>query len=150
MAAVAGNTTVTLVVYACSVCSKSFGDIYSSCAKHVNGRGKCKERGATVVPVPVNFSRNDRQVGGRIGHLPGPGGLASRAGLEDNSDMERADADSGGPASPPQAPLSGIILILHTYPHNLTNPILNYPENLTHLILNYPDNLTNFIAYMPM
>ena len=64
--------------------------------------------------------------------------------------MERADADSGGPASQPPAPLSGIILILHTYPHNLTNPILNYPENLTNLILNYPDNLTNLIAYMPM
>ncbi len=33
------------------MCTKSFGDIYSSCAKHVNGRGKCKERGPIVVPI---------------------------------------------------------------------------------------------------
>jgi hypothetical protein len=50
----AGNTTC--VVYVCSVCDKSFGDIHSSCAKHVNGRGACKEKGAVVLPgmVPLN------------------------------------------------------------------------------------------------
>ncbi len=42
----AGNTT--RVVYVCSVCDKSFGDIHSSCAKHVNGRGACKEKGAVL------------------------------------------------------------------------------------------------------
>jgi hypothetical protein len=89
MAAEAGNTT--LVVYPCSVCSETFGDIHSSCAKHVNGRGKCKEKGAIVVPVPINFSRNDRQIGGRIGHLLGPGALASAPSLADSSGMERAD-----------------------------------------------------------
>ena len=86
MAAAAGNTT--LVVYACSVCCKTFGDIHSSCAKHVNGRGKCKEKGAIVVPVAINFSRNDRQVGGRI-ELLGPAALASS--LADNSGMESED-----------------------------------------------------------
>ena len=51
------------VVYVCSVCDKAFGDIHSSCAKHVNGRGACKAKGAVVLQLPINFSRNDRNVG---------------------------------------------------------------------------------------
>ncbi len=66
--------------------------------------------------VPINFSRNDRQVGGRIGHLLGPGALASA--LADNSGMERADGR--WPASPPPEPQPGIKLIFLTYP--------NYPN----------------------
>ena len=44
--AAAGNTE--RVVYVCSVCDKSCGDIHLPCAKHVNGRGSCKENGAVV------------------------------------------------------------------------------------------------------
>ena len=36
------------VIYECSVCDKAFGDLHSSCAKLVNGRGACKEKGAVV------------------------------------------------------------------------------------------------------
>ena len=68
----AGNTT--RVVYVCSVCDKAFGDIHSSCAKHVNGRGACKAKEAVVLQLPINFSRNDRNVRGRLGRH-GLGGL---------------------------------------------------------------------------
>ena len=135
--AAAGNTT--LVVYACSVCAKSFGDNHSSCAKHVNGRGKCKERGARVVPVPVSFSRNDRQVGGRLGHLPGPA-----SGLADNSDMERADG-RGASASPPPAGIQ-VILIFYTYPLYLSKLSSHLFSLLILFYPNYPVTLPIFSA----
>ena len=102
----AGHGNTTRVVYVCSVCDKSFGDIHSSCAKHVNGRGACKEKGAVVLSLPINFSRNDRNVGGRLAHQHGFGRLAA-PGQAGDSDMV-----GGGPPSPARAPVSGI----HTYP----------------------------------
>ena len=124
----AGHGNTTRVVYVCSVCDKSFGDIHSSCAKHVNGRGACKEKGAVVLSLPINFSRNDRNVGGRLAHQHGLGRLAA-PGQAGDSDMV-----GGGPPSPARAaPVSGIhtypislsILILHTYP--------NYPSYVSQL-----------------
>ena len=104
----AGHGNTTRVVYVCSVCDKSFGDIHSSCAKHVNGRGACKEKGAVVLPLPINFSRNDRNVGGRLGlGLQRGFGRLAAPGQAGDTDME-----GGRPPSPAQAPLSGI----HTYP----------------------------------
>jgi hypothetical protein len=119
----AGNTT--RVVYVCSVCDKSFGDIHSSCAKHVNGRGACKEKGAVVLPLPINFSRNDRNVGGRLAHQ----GRLAAPGQAGDSDMV-----GGWPPSPARAaPVSGI----HTYPISLSIRILhtypNYPSYVSQL-----------------
>ena len=111
------------VVYACSVCDKAFGDIHSSCAKHVNGRGACKAKGAVVLQLPINFSRNDRNVGGRLGLQHGFGRLAA-PGQAGDSDME-----GGRPPSPAQAPLSGI----HTYPIYLSLLILKTYPNLSQL-----------------
>ena len=111
------------VVYVCSVCDKAFGDIHSSCAKHVNGRGACKAKGAVVLQLPINFSRNDRNVGGRLGLQHGFGRLAA-PGQEGDSDME-----GGRPPSPAQAPLSGI----HTYPIYLSLLILKTYPNLSQL-----------------
>ena len=123
----AGHGNTTRVVYVCSVCDKSFGDIHSSCAKHVNGRGACKEKGAVVLPLPINFSRNDRNVGGRLAHQHGFGRLAA-PGQAGDSDMV-----GGGPPSPARAPVSGI----HTYPISLSIPILhtypNYPTYVSQL-----------------
>ena len=52
--------------YACSVCSKSFGESHSRCAQHVAARkGVCRSKGATVKRVPIIVGRNDRNVGGR-------------------------------------------------------------------------------------
>ena len=115
------------VVYVCSVCDKAFGDIHSSCAKHVNGRGECKTKAAVVKALPINFSRNDRNVGGRLGLQHGFGWLVAPCQAGDS------DMVGGGPPSPARAPLSGIhtypisssILILHTYP--------NYPTYLSQL-----------------
>ena len=111
------------VVYVCSVCDKAFGDIHSSCAKHVNGRGACKAKGAVVLQLPINFSRNDRNVGGRLGLQHGFGRLAAPSQAGD-SDME-----AGRPPSPAQAPLSGI----HTYPIYLSLLILKTYPNLSQL-----------------
>jgi len=123
----AGHGNTTRVVYVCSVCDKSFGDIHSSCAKHVNGRGACKEKGAVVLSLPINFSRNDRNVGGRLGHQHGFGRLAA-PGQAGDSDMV-----GGGPPSPARAPVSGI----HTYPITLSIRILhtypNYPTYVSQL-----------------
>ena len=111
------------VVYVCSVCDKAFGDIHSSCAKHVNGRGACKAKGAVVLQLPINFSSNDRSVGGRLGLQHGFGQLAA-PGQAGDSDME-----AGRPPSPAQAPLSGI----HTYPIYLSLLILKTYPNLSQL-----------------
>ncbi len=93
-----------------------------------------------VVPVPINFSRNDRQVGGRIGHLLGPGALASA--LADNWGMERADGR--GPASLPPAPQPGIKLIFLTYPNNP-----NYPTDLSSLLIPIiPIILKTYLPYL--
>ena len=146
--AAAGNTT--LEIYICSVCSKSFGDIHSSCVKHVNGRGACKAKGAVVKPLLINFSRDDRNVGGRLGLQHVHGGLAA-PGRAGDSDMV-----GSWPASPAPAPLSCIhtyhislsILILHTYP--------NYPTYLSHLsymlipIILHILSFIPIIRYMPM
>ena len=117
----AGNTA--RVVYVCSVCDKSFGDIHSSCAKHVNGRGACKEKGAVVLQIPINFSRNDRNIGGRLGLQHGFGRLAAPDQAGDS------DMVGGRPPSPAQAHLSGI----HTYPIYLSLLILKTYRNLSHL-----------------
>ena len=111
------------VAYVCSVCDKAFGDIHSSCAKHVNGRRACKAKGAVVLQLPINFSRNDRNVGGRLGLQHGFGRLAA-PGQAGDSDME-----AGRPPSPAQAPLSGI----HTYPIYLSLLILKTCPNLSQL-----------------
>ena len=103
------------VVYVCSVCDKAFGDIHSSCAKHVNGRGVCKAKGAVVLQLPINFSRNDRNVGGRLGLQHGFGRLAAPG--------------QAGDSDPAQAPLSGI----HTYPIYLSLLILKTYPNLSQL-----------------
>jgi hypothetical protein len=121
----AGHGNTTRVVYVCSVCDKSFGDIHSSCAKHVNGRGACKEKGAVVLSLPINFSRNDRNVGGRLAHQ----GRLAAPGQAGDSDMV-----GGGPPSPARAaPVSGI----HTYPISLSIRILhtypNYPSYVSQL-----------------
>jgi hypothetical protein len=62
-------------------------------ADSAEGPGPPAECQCTVVPVPVSFSRNDRQIGGRIGHLLGPGALAFA--LADISGMERVALDAG-------------------------------------------------------
>ena len=127
----AGNTT--RVVYVCSVCSKSFGDIHSSCAKHVNGRGACKKKGAVVLPLAINFSRNDRNVGGRLGHQHEFGRLAA-PGQADDSDMV-----GGGPPSPARAPVSGIqtyLTFLSQLSYILISIILKmYPNYPTYLVI---------------
>ena len=64
-------------------------------ADSAEGPPAARECQCTVVPVPVSFSRNDRQIGGRIGHLLGPGALAFA--LAHNSGMERAARDAGPP-----------------------------------------------------
>ena len=114
------NLNTARVAYVCSVCDKAFGDIHSSCAKHVNGRGACKEKGAVVWQLPINFSRNDRNVGGRLG-LQGRLAAPGQAG---DSDMV-----GGRPPSPARAPLSGI----HTYPISLSLLILQSYSNLSQL-----------------
>ena len=107
--------------YACSVCTKTFGD-HSRCAKHVNGRGTCKAKGAIVQPITVHFSINDRNVGGRLGQQRGGLGydVAARQSSDRDLDMEGAD---GEPESGP-ACLSGILtypnkssILVHTYPY---------------------------------
>ena len=121
------NLNTARVVYVCSVCDKAFGDIHSSCAKHVNGRGACKERGSVVWQLPINISRNDRNVGGRLGLQHGFGRLAAPC----QAPAGDSDMVGGRPPSPARAPLSGIhtypmslsILILHSYPHF---PYLSY------------------------
>ena len=136
----AGNTT--RVVYVCSVCDKAFGDIHSSCAKHVNGRGACKAKGAVVLQLPINFSRNDRNVGGRLGLQHGFGRLAA-PGQAGHSDME-----GGRPPSPAQAPLSGT----HTYPIYLSLFILKTyhlepPESFFMVYTWYIPSIYFFLGY---
>ena len=106
--------------YACSVCTKTFGD-HSRCAKHVNGRGTCKAKGAIVRPITVHFSLNDRSVGGRRGQQLGGLGndAAARQSSDRDLDMEGTD---GEPESGPVC-LSGIL----TYPNKTSIPIHSYP-----------------------
>ena len=78
--------------------------------------------------IPINFSRNDRNVGGRLAHQHGFGRLAA-PGQAGDSDMV-----GGGPPSPARAaPVSGI----HTYPISLSIRILhtypNYPSYVSQL-----------------
>ena len=106
--------------------------------------GKTRQRGAIAVPVPINFSRYDRQVGGRIGHLLGPGALAFA--LAHNSGMERAARDAG----PPRACQSRCVAAArpwgtryHTYPPYLSSKLIPfypiypviYPYYLSYFIL---------------
>jgi hypothetical protein len=134
----AGNTT--RVVYVCSVCDKAFGDIHSSCAKHVNGRGACKAKGAVVLQLPINFSRNDRNVGGRLGLQHGFGRLAA-PGQAGHSDME-----GGRPPSPAQAPLSGT----HTYPIYLSLCILKTYPNLSQLSYILIPTILYILSFIPL
>ena len=134
----AGHGNTTRVVYVCSVCDKSFGDIHSSCAKHVNGRGACKEKGAVVLPLPINFSRNDRNVGGRLAHQHGFGRLAApgQAG-----DLDMVGGAAAGLRRRPGHPCQVSILIPYDYPYVsfiLIPIILNtYPNYPTYLVI-YP------------
>ena len=134
----AGNTT--RVVYVCSVCDKAFGDIHSSCAKHVNGRGACKAKGAVVLQLPINFSRNDRNVGGRLGLQHGFGRLAA-PGQAGHSDME-----GGRPPSPAQAPLSGT----HTYPIYVSLFILKTYPNLSQLSYILIPTILYILSFIPL
>ena len=62
--------------------------------------------------IPKNFSRNDRNVGGRLAHQHGLGRLAA-PGQAGDSDMV-----GGGPPSPARAaPVSGILIIPYHYPY---------------------------------
>jgi predicted metal-binding protein len=55
----------TRIDYACTVCTKSFGDRLR-CAKLVKAAGACRVKRAKVIPIPIHFSINDRNVGGRL------------------------------------------------------------------------------------
>ena len=82
--------------------------------------------------LPINFSRNDRNVGGRLGHQHEfqPGRLAA-PGQADDSDMV---------ASPARAPVSGI----HTY--------LTFLSQLSYILISiilkmYPNYPTYLVIY---
>ena len=108
----------TLHEYACSVCSKTFGD-HSPCAKHVNARsGSCRAKGAKVMPIPIHFSINDRNVGGRLGQ--------QHRGLENDASpaVRDLDLDMEGPGADGEPECFGILnypsksfILIHTYPY---------------------------------
>jgi hypothetical protein len=112
--------------YACSVCTKTFGD-RSLCAKHINGRGTCKAKGAVVKPSPIHFSSiNDRNVGGRLGQQNGGLGndTAARQSSDRGLDMEGADGESMFPGRRAYLLVSGILtypkksfILIYTHPY---------------------------------
>ena len=119
----------TLHEYACSVCSKTFGD-HSRCAKHVNARsGSCRAKGAKVMPIPIHFSINDRNVGGRLGQ--------QHRGLENDASVRdlRLELDMEGPGADGE-------------PERLSGT-LNYLSKSFILFCTYP-NLSCFIPYNPI
>ncbi len=86
--------------YACSVCSKSFGESHTRCAQHVAAKqGACRSKGAAVKRVPIIVGRNDRNVGDRRQvvdiEADAPVNLPHAANLPVDSDSE--DAGGGGP-----------------------------------------------------
>ena len=103
---------------------------------------QCKARGAIVWPIPINFSRNDRNVGGRLGLQHGLGGLVAPDHAGD-SDM----VGGRGPASPARASLSGI----HAYPISLSILVLNnypnYPTLISVILNTYPNYPTYLVIY---
>ena len=89
--------------YACSVCSKSFGESHHRCSQHVNAwRGPCRLKGAFVKRVPVIVGRNDRNAGGRqqngddIDSEADANLLEVRAGSVSNLPVDSDDAGGGG------------------------------------------------------
>jgi hypothetical protein len=113
--------------YACSVCTKTFGD-HSRCAKHVNAAGgSCRAKGAKVMPIPIHFSINDRNVGGRLGQ--------QHRGLENDASVRDLDFDMEGPGADGE-------------PERLSGT-LNYLSKYSILIYTYP-NLSYFIPYNPI
>ena len=91
--------------YACSVCSKSFGESHTRCAQHVAAKlGACRSKGAAVKRVPIIVGRNDRNVGGRrqvvdieadvVANLP----PSQDANLPVDSDSDSEDAGGGSPS----------------------------------------------------
>jgi hypothetical protein len=106
--------------YACSFCTKTFGD-RSLCAKHVNGRGTCKVIEEVVEPIPIHFSINDRNVGDKPGQQNG--GLGNDAAARQSSDRGLDMEGAYGEPESGQAVLSGILtypkksfIMIHTYP----------------------------------
>ncbi len=103
--------------YACSVCTKTFGD-HSRCAKHVNAAvGACRAKGAKVIPISIHFSINDRNVGGRLGQQ-----VQQHRGLQ-NDAVGDLDLDMEGPGADGEPEcLSGILnhpsesfMLIYTY-----------------------------------
>jgi hypothetical protein len=54
----------TMITYACSVCSKLFGENHLGCMKA--SRGQCRAAGAVVQRVPISVGIHDRIVGGKV------------------------------------------------------------------------------------
>ena len=131
--------------YACSVCSKSFGESHHRCSQHVNAwKGPCRLKGAFVKRVPVIVGRNDRNVGGRrhndIDSEADANLLEVRAGSVSNLPVDSDDAGGGGELDSGyistylSSNINYISLNIHTYPctysmylsNNIFN-ILQYP-----------------------
>jgi hypothetical protein len=88
----------TVTTYVCSVCDKAFGSNYASCAKHTacGKYNRCRDQGATVLPLTNTVGRHDRHVGGRQAQAPRP--------PQPDSDVNEADEGAGGdePADEPE------------------------------------------------
>jgi hypothetical protein len=122
----------TTITYACSVCSKSFGENHKACAQYVKAsKGQCRPAGAVVQRVPIFVGIHDRNVGGRV--------AANQDGLGSESDSDASDpkpnasveGDSGGGAAKEDtgAPLaaageSGTYPSTHIHSHPCTYPEL--------------------------
>ena len=114
------------------------GSNYASCAKHTacGKYNRCRDQGATVLPLTNTVGRHDRHVGGRQAQAPRP--------PQPDSDVNEADEGAGRdepedgpedePETGPQEPdrlLSYHIqklsktLSFHKYPfHNLLYPMI--------------------------
>ena len=92
---------VSFDTYACSVCSRSFGENHRRCSQHVNagsqsGLGPCRLKGAFVKRVPVILGRNDRNVGGRRQNVDDIDSEADPPANLLPADSDSNDAGGGG------------------------------------------------------
>jgi hypothetical protein len=75
------------------LCDKAFGCNYASCAKHTacgiyKLYNRCRDQGATVLPLTNTVGRHGRHVGGRQAQAPRP--------PQPDSDVNEADEGAGG------------------------------------------------------
>ena len=108
--------------WACSVCSRSFGESYTRCGQHVNAvHGSCRKQGALAKRVPVVIGRNDRNVGGRrlldidsdseADAPANPPQAGCISNLPVDSDLD--DAGGGGPETDPESDSGRYSLLIH-------------------------------------